>query len=325
MQDLIRLNQSSAALYGWGPADFGVPRFDDHLVEAIRTFQRDRILDETGIVDRATFRVMQEQRKIAEIAAEDEAVRRKKSQAGLGYGDDAEIAPFAGLRLHLPRAMQPVLCPPATGLVCDVRWAHCLPDPPPVGFAWVPTRSDLVQRVAADVRAFAARSPVIVLGVADRTIAEAQADTGPLLAALGVLRAAAGAALIALGVRIDPYRDRQRDGVLKAMRGQATILAPFVPADFGGMAPESYLIQMFQFGSMHLGVPTARSFPTFVLDTGVDPAKITRARIYLRNRQHRGHAYSWPLTADQQIAAFGPVPDQVVSIDPGPSRPARKS
>jgi len=324
VEDLADLNRRSSALYGWGPADFGAPAFDDRLVEAVRAFQRDRIIEETGVVDRTTFRVLLEQRKVAEIAAEDEVERRRASQAGLGYGDDAEIAPFAGLRVQMPRSMQPAPVPPATGLVCDVRWAHCLPDPPPVGFAWVPTRSDLVQRVAADVRAFVARAPVIVLGVADRTIAEAQADTGPLLAALGALRAAAGDATIALGVRIDPFRDPRRHASLEALRGP-TILAPFIPPDFGGRDPEGYLSLMFTRGAMHLGVPTARSFPTFVLDSGTDPAKITRARIFLRNRQHRGHAYSWPMTADQHAAAFGPVPDRVVAIDPGPSRPARKS
>lgn len=334
MQHLIDANRRSAADFGWSPADFGAGRFDAGLVAAVQAFQADRILQPTGVVDRSTFQALQAQQELAELVAADERVGQRIAQVGKGRGDDAEIAPFAGVRLQLPRSTPPrgLDALPVDAIVCDVQHWEAMPRRiRTLGFAWTATRPDLLQRVVSQVEAFVHRgSAAVVLGLPGQALDAADADPRLMLAALDALQAAAGACPTGLALRIDPDPPTEvRKATLRLLRGRFTALLPFVPGDFEGKAPEPYLGQIFAQGNVLLQIRAARSFPTFVLDDATTPEKILRARLFLREKQHRGHGFSYPVPRHLDAAAFGDLPDRVLAIDPAPAagayhRPAER-
>lgn len=327
MQDLIDANRRSSVSYGWRPADFGATGFYAALIKAVQAFQTDRILPPTGVVDRGTFRALEARKELAVLSAEDAKVAARIAQLGKGYDDDAEIAPLAGVLLQLGRSQSPRGLDPRPGnaIMCDVQWAEALPlKSPTAAFTWVPPRPDLVAKAAAQVRECVRRGAgAVVLGLAGQVLTAAEADPDPLLAALDELQAEAGSCLLAVALRVEAKpMPTDRKALLKQLRGRFTATVPFVPGTFDGQAPEPYLGRIFAHLNTQLQIPTARSFPAFQLGPTTQPEKILRARMFLRDRQHRGHSFSYPVPASLIDAAFGDLPDHGLTIDPAPAAEA---
>lgn len=324
MDQLIAANRRSAADYGWRPADFGAKGFDAGLIARVQAFQAERILDATGFVDRSTFRALQQLTDLVGLVAADQKEHRRQVQFGLGYGNDAEVAPFLGIRMHLQRSQSPrglAAMPAGAGIVCDVKWASALPlKSPATCFAWVPTRPDLLGQVHAQVQEAVHHGAVgIVLGLPEKVLAEADVDSRPLHNALDALQAVATCP-VAVGLRVDPWHatPKPRLAMLAQMKGRFVAAVTFLSGRDFQAAAEPCLGKLFGRTKGQLQIAGACNFPTFLLDNATPPDHIIRARMWLRRMQHRGHAFSWPMPAHLIAAALGDLPDQLTAIDPAP-------
>lgn len=102
MDDLLEQNRELSRVLGWVPSDWGVHRFDEALAEAIRAFQREHVLDETGLGDVRTYRALLSYRR-GLVDGEPDRVRAAnlvRLGTVIGYDEnDPRIlrsAPFAG-------------------------------------------------------------------------------------------------------------------------------------------------------------------------------------------------------------------------------------
>lgn len=81
-KNLDPANRESSEALGWRPVDFGVPAFDSRLVEAVQTFQRERLLPVTGYVDWRTHRAMLGYRESLRVTQKERASRERARKLG---------------------------------------------------------------------------------------------------------------------------------------------------------------------------------------------------------------------------------------------------
>ena len=89
----IERNKQHASVNGWSPEDFGVKRFDEELVEAVKAFQSERFISETGVVDWRTFKALKAYREqLEETEHQRQRERGLRSLASVEGYDEERVA-----------------------------------------------------------------------------------------------------------------------------------------------------------------------------------------------------------------------------------------
>lgn len=329
--ELLSANRRTAEDYGWSPADFGCDDYDQTLIKAIADFQSDRILVPTGYVDLLTFKCLKEQHKLAPLVEINRKRLAMRALHGIGWGNDRQVAPWTGVRLRLaPKFPVTAPHPPCDGLIVDIAHADKLPlsahlrgqrdpiagDDQVSGILWLGVRDDQVLATQQRLRKFLATKPQsITIGLLDSVLTECHDDPQRLVAAVDVMLDECGTVPVALAYRPTPYRkDPRRQPLLAELSGRFQVVQFLLPPVFS-VAPEQWvkaaLIQL----CAAMQIRQSEVFPIFTLTPESLPDHVLRLRHWMRVRNYRGHAFTWPIPDHMHDAVFGEIPAEMVGFD----------
>lgn len=321
LDDLLLRNRAAAKSLGWTPGDFDCGFFDPTLIRAIRDFQGQRLLPQTGVADARTIRALAGYRD--GLIDKAERQQREDNLQGLGsvtrYAPDdpwvVRSAPFTG-RILVLRDWSPsgavvaqvdALAVPLAALPAD----SVAPRRRLVRATLTPgdlSDGDWLGRALAD-----AVPDGVIVQVVPKAMRAIGADPDVLTRWADAVRVHTD---VPLAVSADLIPSALDDPEKRAMAvfGRCFDAAmPPVPGERAGQPIEHAAGSAVANWSIFGQIRPNFMVPLYVVHDRTTANEVHRYRAWLQSRGFRGYAYVGP--ADHLPAFLDPLPAKIVRVD----------